>query len=443
MNDKKNKAAGNDTDFEDKKPEIDFESMSSLANVDVKPISKSTYFFRELGSGLLKFGKWILSFLFDIIKALGNIFVFAYKGLKSLILSIGRLFQKHIRHFQEVDGSGKASYILMGFSSIKNGQIVNGIMYMLSEIIFIVFMIFWGGNNLYKLGGPGYITFQEAYIDPDSGLYVPAQMGDSSIKCLLYGLITVILIFVFIYVYLRNLNVASDNDKITYGLRYAQAYEDKIAFVKNLPSHLDSISTTREVKVNKNGEEVLLSKRVYYSKSIIKQYLQKERGLDKLSVLFISYLPFRLLETKSDEIVEEIAFELNKFHQKYDRFNDYDDVNNKVRHLLFAYENPDLVLDAIYARDKLSQKNNLTPIEPGTKLNKKEAVTRIVGAFEVKAEVAKMIFDIGLHDPKITPEEHRRDYDRLQIRLKRFNEMYPEKYHGRATPFVKQAGALL
>ncbi len=443
MNDENINETGNEMDFDDKKPGIDFDSMSALANVDIKPISKSAYFFRELGGGLFKFGKWILIFLLDIVKALGNFFVFAYKGIKSLALSIARLFRKHIRHFHEVDGSGKASYVLMGFSSIKSGQIVNGILYMLSEILFIIFMIFWGGNNLYKLGGPGYITFTEAYIDSETGLYVPAQMGDSSIRCLLYGLITVILIFAFIYVYLRNLNVASDNDKITYGLRYVKAYENKLAFVENLSIHLNSISTIHDVKVKKNGEEVVVAKRVYFSKAVIKQYLQKERGLDKLSALYINYLPFRKLETRREEFVSDIAFELNKFHQKFDRFNDYGDVNNKARHLMFAYENSDVVLDAIYARDKLSKKNNLTPLELGDKLNKKEAIARIVGALEVNAEIAKMIFDLRLHDVKITSEEHRKDYDRLQVRLKRFNEMYPEKYHGRATPFVKQAGSLL
>jgi hypothetical protein len=66
----------------------------------------------------------------------------------------------------------------MGFSSIKHGQIVNGIFYMLAQIGLIIFMVFWGGNNLYKLGGPGYIPFTEAYIDPDTGLYVAAQMGE-------------------------------------------------------------------------------------------------------------------------------------------------------------------------------------------------------------------------------------------------------------------------
>ncbi|MFA5421868.1 MAG: sugar ABC transporter permease [Bacilli bacterium] len=443
MNEQNGHEMANEPKFDEEKTGIDFDSVSALANVDIKPINKGEYFFREVGSGLLKLGKWILSFLFDVVKALANVFVFAYKGLKSLIISIARLFQKHSRHYKEVDGTGKTSFFLMGFSSIKNGQIVNGILYMLAEVGFIIFMILSGGNNLYKLMGPGFVTFTPAHPDPETGLIIPAQMGDSSIKCLLYGIMTIILIFVIIYLYFRNLNVASDNDKIAYGPRYVKALEEKLAFVNDVEQHFDAITRVREVKTKIGGAPVRVKKRFFFSRKDIVENLVKEREYEKLSALYISYLPFKKIESAKEEIAADVAFELNKFHQKYDRFNDFEDVNEKTRHLIYAYEHSDLVLDATYARDPLSIKNEVMPLEEGAKINKKEAISRIVGAFGVKADIAKMIFDIGLHNPKISKEEHRKDYDRLQVGIKRFNKINANGYHGRATPFAKQTSALL
>lgn len=422
---------------------IDFNAVSSLANVNIKPISKGAYFLREVASGLRKIGKALLIFLIDVAKAIANIFVFLYKGFKSLLIWLIHLFRKHSRHFHEVDGTGKTSYFLMGFSSIKNGQIINGILYMLAEIGFIVFMIFSGGNNLYKLGGPGYITFQEAYLDPETGLWVAAQMGDSSIRCLLYGLITIILIFVFIYLYFRNLSVASNNDKITYGPRYAKAYENRVLFIENAGKYLDSLSVSRDIKIRRNHKTLVVSRRFYFKKAKIRQILVENHGFDILSARYISYLPFRKLESECEKYHENAFFELNGFHHKFDRFNEYQDINDKTNHILYAYEHPDLVIDAIMARDPLSKKNNVTPLEDGQKIKRKEAISRLVGALKVDAFIAKMIFELGIHNPKIDKEEHRKNYDRLKVRLKHFNEIHPDGYSGRATPFVKQASSLL
>ncbi|MDD4303186.1 MAG: sugar ABC transporter permease [Bacilli bacterium] len=427
----------------DENSKIDFEAVSALANVDIHPISKSSYFFREVGNGLCKAGKGLLNFLFDIVRAIANIFIFAYRGIVGLVKKTGQLFQKHARHFKEVDGTGKASYFIMGFSSIKHGQIVNGIFYMLAQIGLIIFMVFWGGNNLYKLGGPGYIPFTEAYIDPDTGLYVAAQMGDNSVTSLLFGIMTIMLILVVIYLYFRNLSVASDNDKITYGPQYVEAYEKRLAFIQNFADYEKSLSAVREVTIVLNGEKVSAQKRVFLSRDKICKTLMHEFGFSKLSALFASYLPLKKINAQSEEVYRDAAFELNKFHQKFDRFNEYEDVNEKAKHVIYAYEHPEEVLDAIYARDHLSQKNNVTPIQEGAKINKKEAISRLVGAFRVDAVIAKMIFDIGLHDAKISVEEHRKEYDKLKVRLAHFNEVNAGGYHGRATPFVKQVGSLL
>lgn len=427
----------------DEKPKIVFESISSLSDVDVQPISRTDYFFKEVGSGFLHAWTWIINFLFDIVKALGNVFLVAYRGAKSLVVKIYQLFQKHLRHFKEVDKSGKMSYLVMGFSSIKNGQFVNGILYMLSQIGFILFMVFYGANNLYKFTGPGLIPFQKPGWDPVTERYLDFVAGDSSIQCMLYGLITIILIFAFIYVYFRNLNVVSDNDKIAYGPRYVKAYEAQIDFLVNIDKYIDKISHEREHLVKIKGKTQIILKRHFFSRPKIRKILKDEFKMPKLTILYISYLPFRKIVTQRDALISDASFELMQFHHKFDRFNDYDDVNYKASKLLFAYENEKVVLDAIYARDSVSIKNNVTPINEGERISKKEAVSRLITALDVDVVVANMIFSLGFHNAKISAEKHRFNYGRLQNYIRRFNEKNSERYHGRSSTFVRQVSGLM
>ncbi|MFA5686470.1 MAG: sugar ABC transporter permease [Bacilli bacterium] len=411
---------------------LNFANVSALANVDVQPVGKFKTFLLGLLNTLLKSLIWLGAFLLDILKAFANIFVSLYKGIVFLIKRFVSFFKKHIRHFYEVDRNGKTSYFIMGFSSIKSGQIVNGIFYMLVQVGFILFMVFFGWVNLWKLTGPGLIPFTPPGVDEETGLYTAGVEGDSSIKCLLYGLLTVILIFVFIYLYIRNLNTASHNDKIVHGPKYVDAYEDQINFIEKINENIYLISNKGDEKAKRIR---FLSKRKRYKVLL-------ENGYETLSARFINYLSLKKLVNAPHEVLDEAKFNLNKFHQIYDRYNVFNDVNKAINHLLFAYENSELVLDAIYARDELSKRNNLSSIDEKKRIKKKEAITRIVGALNVEGHIAETIFDLGLHNKKITKEAHQKKYDRLVLNSKAFNERYANKYYGQTSTFKKQTQAL-
>lgn len=409
---------------------LDFSSVSALANVDVEPIGKFKAFLINLGEGLLKALIWIGTFLLDIFKAVGNIFVALYKGIAYLSKTLFNFFKRISRQFKEVDKSGKASYFIMGFSSIKNGQIINGIFYMLVQIGFIVFMAFSGWINLWKLTGPGLTAFTPGGFNEETGLYETAVAGDSSIKCLLYGLLTIILIFIFIYLYIRNLNITSHNDKIVRGPQYINAFEKQIDFIENIQENIDLV-----IKDKKQKKKRIKYK--FYTKRKRYQIL-KEKGYDHLSARFINYLPLKKLINEPNEVLKDARFNLNKHHQTYDRFNVFRDVNKTFDHLIYAYENSNLVLDAIYARDDLSKRNNLIPLNEKKRVKRKEAITRLVGALQVEAHIAELIFSLGLHNKKIKKEEHQNKYDRLLLNVKKFNEQYPDAYYGQTVSFNKQ-----
>ena len=132
---------------------------------------------------------------------------------KNLGIKIGRFFKKFglgvwheiqdIGHtFKNGDYKTKISYFLMGFGSIARGQVLRGVVFLLFEIIFIVYMIFWGGywlSMLPSLGKEGPEEIYNEVLDTYITIY-----HDNSFKILLYGVLTIFFIVAFIYTWRLN-----------------------------------------------------------------------------------------------------------------------------------------------------------------------------------------------------------------------------------------------
>ena len=110
----------------------------------------------------------------------------------------------------------------MGTSSLANRQYVNGILYVLFEIVFIIYMVFTGGRDLYNLAGPGLVGPTD-WVD-DLGIH-HTKTGDNSIRCLILGIIAVIFVLAFIYIWYRNINAAHNNSIVRKGNKYFDGYE--------------------------------------------------------------------------------------------------------------------------------------------------------------------------------------------------------------------------
>lgn len=79
------------------------------------------------------------------------------------------------------------------------------------------------------------------------------------------------------------------------------------------------------------------------------------------------------------------------FRHTFDKYNDYQSYIRDMRILAGVYGKGQLLYDAIYQRDPVSQRNGLEPHNEGDAIKVKEAVMSIVGAFEVPLEAAKKV----------------------------------------------------
>ena len=103
------------------------------------------------------------------------------------------------------DWKSKLSYIIMGFGPLMRGQIVKGISFLLSEILFIVYMAGFGGKYLAKMSSLGTVATQK--------IGRKTVYGDNSFLILLFGLLTIVIIAVFILLWAMNIHENAEEER--------------------------------------------------------------------------------------------------------------------------------------------------------------------------------------------------------------------------------------
>ena len=114
--------------------------------------------------------------------------------------------------FQNGDGMTKLSFIVMGAKHFAAKQLVKGLLFLLTEIAFISFMITSGFNSLANLITLGTKT-QTFKFDQALGFKVRVS-GDNSMLLLIYGICTIFLIIGFFIIWYLNLNSAQHLEKL-------------------------------------------------------------------------------------------------------------------------------------------------------------------------------------------------------------------------------------
>ncbi len=97
--------------------------------------------------------------------------------------------------FSSYSKKTKASFLLMGLGQILYKQYIKGILYMLSEIAFILFFALKGGKMI-----AGFITLGTQEADPWLGV-----QGDNSVIMMILGIFSFVILFFWIFLYVSNI----------------------------------------------------------------------------------------------------------------------------------------------------------------------------------------------------------------------------------------------
>lgn len=152
----------------------------------------------NLKKGILGFPKAFVSFFGNLFRGLGRF------G-KNLAKGIGR----YLAGFAAGDLRTKGSYIIMGLGHIGRGQTARGILYLVLQILFNLYMIGFGAPILGKFfygfftgGTIGNVPMTEVW-DENLQDFV-RNTPDNSFKVLLYGILTIIVIALFLALYFSS-----------------------------------------------------------------------------------------------------------------------------------------------------------------------------------------------------------------------------------------------
>ncbi len=107
----------------------------------------------------------------------------------------------------------RLSFFFMGCGQIARGQFMKGIAYLLLQTLFLLFMIFLGGNYVVHLFSGNLGTRLSGEVWNEQLQIFEKVQGDNSFLILLYGVVTLVLVAVFLVVWTMNVRGSYENDK--------------------------------------------------------------------------------------------------------------------------------------------------------------------------------------------------------------------------------------
>ncbi len=147
---------------------------------------------------LQRFGINFVAFFKSIPQKLKKLGLGIWGFLKKFFWGFVNFFKEIGVTFVKGDWKTKVSYFVMGFGSVARGQWLRGILFFLFEVVFILYMIFYGGGYFSKL----YILGTKETITLDDGTVI---QGDNSFNILLYGVLTIFFIAALVYTWYLNI----------------------------------------------------------------------------------------------------------------------------------------------------------------------------------------------------------------------------------------------
>ena len=132
--------------------------------------------------------------------------------LKNLVNKVFKQIGLFFKGFKEGNAITKGSYFVMGLGQFLRGQIFKGSLYLVTQLMFIYFMITSGVSNIIGLKDLG-SKMQERVWDEARGIFVVVK-GDNSMLMLLFGVATIFIVIGFIITYVMSVHGSLQNEKI-------------------------------------------------------------------------------------------------------------------------------------------------------------------------------------------------------------------------------------
>jgi ABC-type sugar transport system permease subunit len=434
--------------------DVSLSSLSALADNSVKPDP----WYKRLGNGILellvKLVLLIVGIVLDLLKALWalvkGIFVSIYKFFKRLVLTARKIY----RIWNDVDIYGKLSFFFSGTGQIAYGQVADGIVYLVLEVAVVVWMATTGWQTI------GLLSLKEPIVKSSQSLPV---------LNIIEGSFAVIALIAYFIVYVRSVQGMYDDYQIRNLYEFKTARKDSLYVLDHLnefEKELPFLFQRRNERMQKRHNRQL--RFCDLSPLRIRHLMRHEFGYNLLSARYIAQIPFKRLLVKRDNKVEswwkdlnakvyarydkvrtriklsswssafgrflewepkkapatrgfdavrlEIDSDLMKLTHSYDKYNNYHSYVRDHKELVRVLADPDEIIAAVTAEDRVSKANNVVPLgdtytftdKKGRTITKKNQfdakhiLSREIGAFEMPFAIAKQVSELYVLAKKLS-----------------------------------------
>lgn len=193
---------------------------------------------------------WYIKFplaIWNYIKGIGLLLWSVLKAIpfkiRDFVFAVGRGFRELWYRFRHGDWRTRISYLIMGFGNFSRGknQIVKGLLWFAVEVLYIIFFVFVGINNLSMLAvekeGLDYKTIgHTALIRRPSG--IGWDFKDNSISILLFSVLTILLTIFFIYMWVKYTKIAFATQQSVQSGKQLPTLSQQFGYVMNDGYHI-------------------------------------------------------------------------------------------------------------------------------------------------------------------------------------------------------------
>ena len=149
-----------------------------------------------------KFGYNFKQFFVKLPGNLKKFFCLIGRFFKRIGMGIGKGVANYFTRFIKGDWATKLSYLIMGFGNAVKGQVIKGLLFLLTEAAYIAYIISFGWKYLSKFRTLG--TVESGFgVNPETGRPMMLK-GDNSMLILLYGILTIVITVIFFVIYIAN-----------------------------------------------------------------------------------------------------------------------------------------------------------------------------------------------------------------------------------------------
>ena len=132
-------------------------------------------------------------FICNVPHAVANFFKALGRGIVKFFVGIGKGFKNYGVRFAKGDWATKLSYLIFGIGDIHKGKYYKGILFFLAEVLYALYMVFFGWGYLQKFPTLGTVETTQGY---------------NSMLILLYSVLSIVITIVVFAIYIANIKDA-------------------------------------------------------------------------------------------------------------------------------------------------------------------------------------------------------------------------------------------